>query len=114
MPENASVATPRSDARPSGGHWLTTGLLVVPLALLAVTVTLTVRTGYTASAYTLLPSTAAIGAVGAVLAGLRPRYAGGWLMLATGIAFLTGQIAEQIAIGAASETVAVNAAWVNT
>jgi signal transduction histidine kinase len=42
----------------------------------------------------LLASTTAIGVVGALLAGLRPRYVGGWLLFACGTAFLVGQWCE--------------------
>src|SRR3954470_19275966 len=42
----------------------------------------------------LLASTTAIGVVGALLAGLRPRYVGGWLLLVCGSAFLVGQWCE--------------------
>jgi signal transduction histidine kinase len=115
LPENATMAEPASVLPARGPDWVRAALLVAaPLALAATTVALTVRTGYTASVYTLLPSTAAIGGVGALLAGLRPRYAGGWLMLATGIAFLVGQLAEQVAFANAGEPVAQTAAWVAT
>jgi len=79
-------------------RWLmATALMAVPAALVAGVVALTAHTGHTESAWTLLPSTATIGVLGALLAGLRPRYAGGWLLFATGVAFLFGQIAEQLA-----------------
>jgi signal transduction histidine kinase len=55
----------------------------------------------------LLASTVSIGVVGGVLAGLRPRYVGGWLMLATGVAFLVGQWCEVVATDGGSV-----AAWI--
>ena len=73
------------------------GLMVPPIAMVVGVVALTVRSGNTESAWTLLSSTAAIAVVGAVLAGLRPRYVGGWLLLTTGVAFLLGQLAGQLA-----------------
>jgi two-component system, NarL family, sensor kinase len=48
-----------------------------------------------------------------LLAALRPRYAGGWLMFATGVAFLVGQVADQVAETAAPAP-ALTAAWVST
>lgn len=79
-------------------RWLmATALMAFQIGLVAGIVALTARTGVTESTWTLLPSTAAIGVVGALLAGLRPRYAGGWLLFATGAAFLVGQIADQVA-----------------
>ena len=71
--------------------------VAVPVALTAVAVALAVNTGVHDSTWTLLPSTFAIAAVGALLVGLRPRHIVGWLLLATGLPFLVGQIAEQIA-----------------
>ena len=78
--------------------WVAAALMVIPIAMVVGVVALTVRSGNTESTWTLLSSTAAIAVVGAVLAGLRPRYVGGWLLLATGVAFLLGQIAGQVAL----------------
>ena len=99
-------------------RWLAASALMAVTAALAVgVVALTVHTGHTESAWTLLPSTAAIGMIGALLAGLRPRYVGGWLLLLTGVAFLVGQLAGQVAYAgadaaAAPSGVAVEALWV--
>ena len=49
MPDNASGGNDPEATRGPAGTLADDGALVVPLALLAVTVTLTVRTGYTAS-----------------------------------------------------------------
>ena len=92
-------------------------LMAAPAALALGVLALTVHTGHTESVWTLLPSTAAIGVIGAFLAGLRPRYVGGWLLLITGVAFLVGQLAEQLVYvgadaGAAPSDLAVEALWV--
>lgn len=81
-------------------RWVTvTALMSVPAGLVAAVVTLAILRGNTGSIWPLLPSTAVIAGVGALLSGLRPRYAGGWLMLTTGVLFLVGQIADQGAAG---------------
>jgi signal transduction histidine kinase len=72
-------------------------VVAVPIALTAGIFALSVHTGVLDSTWTLLPSTCAIAVVGALLVGLRPRYAVGWLLLATGLPFLVGQLAEQMA-----------------
>jgi signal transduction histidine kinase len=92
---------------------MATALMALPIALVAGIVALTARTGNTESTWTLLPSTAAIALVGALLAGLRPRYAGGWLLLVTGATFLLGQIANLWAYAgiAAEGTPTGTAAW---
>ena len=51
----------------------------------------------------LLVSTTAIGVVGGLLAGLRPRYVGGWLLLTSGTAFLVGQWCEIRALAALAD-----------
>lgn len=76
---------------------LPTCAVAVPVALTSVTIALSVHTGVQDSTLTLLPSTFAIAVVGALLVGLQPRHAVGWLLLATGLPFLVGQIAEQMA-----------------
>ena len=66
MPDNARVAEAERGSRVLTHRWVPTGLLLaLPVALTAVTIVLTVRTGHTISAFTLLPSTATIGVVGA-------------------------------------------------
>ena len=67
------------------------------MTLTGATAVLAVQGGITEFTLTLLPSSAVIGIIGGLLAGLRPRYVGGWLLLTTGLAFLVGQFAEQIA-----------------
>ena len=52
---------------------------------------LTVQGGWSPG---VLASTTAIGIVGGLLAGLRPRYVGGWLLLGCAAAFLVGQWCE--------------------
>src|SRR3954454_1747825 len=75
----------------SGGRPVALAALPVALAALVLVEGLGVPGALSAG---LLASTTAIGVVGALLAGLRPRYVGGWLLLACGIAFLVGQWCE--------------------
>lgn len=97
--ENEGVAKPPRWSTVTR-RWVTvTALMSVPAGLAAAVMTLAIRTGNTGSIWPLLPSTAVIAGVGGLLSGLRPRYAGGWLMLTTGVLFLVGQIAEQGASG---------------
>ncbi len=72
-----------------------TAVMSVPAVLVAAVVTAAILRGNTASIWPLLPSSAVIAGVGALLCGLRRRYVGGWLMLTTGVLFLLGQIADQ-------------------
>ena len=76
---------------------LPSALVVLPVTLAVATAALSVRGGLTEFTLTLLPSSAVGAIVGGLLAGLRPRYVGGWLMLTGGLAFLVGQLAEQVA-----------------
>ena len=75
----------------SGGRPVALAALPVALAALVLIEGLGVRGVLSPG---LLVSTTAIGVVGALLAGLRPRYVGGWLLLACGSAFLVGQWCE--------------------
>ena len=83
----------RTRARVSwpGGRPLALAALPVALAVLVLVEGLGVPGALSPG---LLASTTAIGVVGALLAGLRPRYVGGWLLLACGSAFLVGQWCE--------------------
>jgi hypothetical protein len=87
----------QADAAYTSRWALPSALVVVPVTVAVATAVLAVRGGLTEFTLTLLPSSAVIGIVGGLLAGLRPRYVGGWLMLTTGLAFLVGQLAEQVA-----------------
>jgi len=75
----------------SGGGPVALAALPVALVVLVLVGGLGVRGALSPG---LLASTTAIGVVGALLAALRPRYVGGWLLLACGTAFLAGQWCE--------------------
>src|SRR3954470_11900098 len=90
---------PRTRARSSwsGGRPVALAALPVAMAALVLVEGLGVPGALSPR---LLASTTAIGVVGALLAGLRPRYVGGWLLLACGTAFLVGQWCETRLAGA--------------
>ncbi len=102
----------RTRARVSwpGGRPLALAALPVALAVLVLVEGLGVPGALSPG---LLASTTAIGVVGALLAGLRPRYVGGWLLLACGSAFLVGQWCEtQLAAAPPSPGEVPVTAWV--
>src|SRR4051812_31489105 len=107
MPQHADWAVARSWGRPA----VLTGL---PAALaVAVVVAALVEPGSEEWSPGLLLSTAAIGVVGGLLAGLRPRYVGGWLLLGVGVAFLVGQWCEIQALAVSEDASGVPVtAWV--
>jgi signal transduction histidine kinase len=76
---------------------LPAGLMAVPVALAVAVVMLSLRTGLWASTWTLLVPTLVGAVVGALLAGPRPGSVIGWLLLASGVPFLVGMVAEQVA-----------------
>jgi signal transduction histidine kinase len=107
MPQHADWVVARSWARPAGLTGLSAALAV------AVVVAALVEPGSEEWSPGLLLSTAAIGVVGGLLAGLRPRYVGGWLLLVVGVAFLVGQWCEIQAFAVAEDASGVPVtAWV--
>jgi signal transduction histidine kinase len=90
---------PQRSGGASDRWWIWPVLLAaLPSGLAAAVVAALLQPGHGVWSPGLLASTTATGLVGGVLAGLRPRYVGGWLMLATGVAFLVGQWCEVVTV----------------